>query len=289
MLDGDTAAGVIGYFHVPILKKNIAPFSLRARKAVIVAASEIQTPGLLRRSGIRSRHLGAHFQAHPAVGLVGVFDQTVNMWFGATQGYEVDEHRADGCFKVETVALPPELILARLPGVGRKWLMNMAEASHMASWGVEIRAEAQGSIREGLFGTDIKYDLTARDMAHLRQGLRFTAELFFAAGAREVITGIHGLPERLHSVADAKLLERGPDDPAAYSFLTSHLFGTARMSVAEKDGVVGTDLHVHGTKNFYVIDSSVFPTNLGVNPQHTIMGIAMHAAHRIAGRNFRAT
>lgn len=283
MLDGDTAVGVKGFFHVPIVKKNIAPFSLRARRAVIVAASAIQTPGLLRRSGVRSPHLGAHFQAHPAVGLVGIFDQPVNMWFGATQGYEVDEHRTDGLFKVETVALPPELILARLPGVGRKWLMNMAEAPHMASWGVEIRAEAQGSVREGLLGTDVKYDLTARDMAHLRRGLRVTAELFFAAGARTVISGIHGLPERLHTMDEARLLENGPDDPAAYSFLTSHLFGTARMSVAPKDGVVGPDLHVHGTRNLYVLDSSVFPTNLGVNPQHTIMGIAMHAAHRIAG------
>jgi choline dehydrogenase-like flavoprotein len=31
-----------------------------------------------------------------------------------------------------------------------------------------------------------------------------------------------------------------------------------------------------------VIDSSLFPTNLGVNPQLAIMGIAMHAARQIA-------
>lgn len=282
LLKGNTAVGVKGHFHVPILKKNIAPFSLGARRAVIVAASAIQTPGLLRRSGVRSPHLGEHFQVHPAVGLVGVFDQPVNMWFGATQGYEVDEHRADGRFKVETIALPPELIFARLPGVGRKWLANMAEAPHMASWGVEIRAEAQGSIHEGFAGTEVKYDLTPRDVTRLRRGLRFTAELFFAAGARQVLSGIHGLPERLASVDEAKLLEDGPDDPAAYSFLTSHLFGTARMSRDSKYGVVGPAFEVHGTRNFYVIDSSIFPTNLGVNPQHSIMGVAMHAAHRIA-------
>jgi choline dehydrogenase-like flavoprotein len=57
------------------------------------------------------------------------------------------------------------------------------------------------------------------------------------------------------------------------------------MSVRPGDGVVGTDFAVHGAKNFYVIDSSVFPTNLGVNPQHAIMGIAMHAAKRIAATN----
>ena len=74
-------------------KESCAIFLACPQSTVIVAASAIQTPGLLRRSGVRSRHLGEHFQTHPAVGLVGVFDQPVNMWFGATQGYEVDEHR----------------------------------------------------------------------------------------------------------------------------------------------------------------------------------------------------
>jgi choline dehydrogenase-like flavoprotein len=80
-------------------------------------------------------------------------------------------------------------------------------------------------------------------------------------------------------------LETGPDDPACYLFALTHLFGTARMSVRPSEGVVGTDFCVHGTKGLYVIDSSIFPTNLGVNPQHTIMGIAMHAAKKIATAN----
>ncbi|MCA1554679.1 MAG: GMC family oxidoreductase [Chloroflexi bacterium] len=46
--------------------------------------------------------------------------------------------------------------------------------------------------------------------------------------------------------------------------------------------MVGTDFRVHGTQNLYVVDSSLFPTNLGVNPQHPIMGVAMHAAQQIA-------
>jgi choline dehydrogenase-like flavoprotein len=60
------------------------------------------------------------------------------------------------------------------------------------------------------------------------------------------------------------------------------MFGTARMGVTPKHGVVDTDFTVHGTENLYVVDSSVFPTNTGVNPQHPIMGIAMHAAKRLA-------
>jgi choline dehydrogenase-like flavoprotein len=268
---GDRAVGVVG-----------RDFTYRAARAVIVAASAIQTPGLLSRSGVRSPYLGRHLQGHPGTPLVGIFDHEVNMWSGATQGYEVDEHRERGRFKVETVSLPTEMFLATLPGVGRRWVEAMAQASKAASWAVVLRAYAHGRVREGPFGTTIHFDLERRDMENLRRGLRVTAELLFAAGAREVVTGVRGLPERIGSEDQAALLEGGPLDPAAYLFSMSHLFGTARMSVRPADGVVGTDFAVHGRQGLYVIDSSVFPTNLGVNPQLTIMAVAMHAAEQLA-------
>jgi len=47
--------------------------ALIANKAVLVAASAIQTPGLLWRSGLRGPHLGRHFQGHPGMAVVGLF------------------------------------------------------------------------------------------------------------------------------------------------------------------------------------------------------------------------
>ena len=45
------------------------------------------------------------------------------------------------------------------------------------------------------------------------------------------------------------------------------------------------DSHVlikdHEVAGLYVVDSSVFPTNLGVNPQHSIMAMSRLAATRI--------
>jgi choline dehydrogenase-like flavoprotein len=41
---------------------------------------------------------------------------------------------------------------------------------------------------------------------------------------------------------------------------------------------------VHGTESLYVVDASVFPSNIGVNPQLAIMTLARHAAHGILGR-----
>jgi choline dehydrogenase-like flavoprotein len=54
------------------------------------------------------------------------------------------------------------------------------------------------------------------------------------------------------------------------------------MSDDPKRGVVrSTDLRHHGIDNLHVVDGSVFPTSLGVNPQLSIYGLARLAATRI--------
>ena len=266
---GDRAVGVSGY-----------GFELAARRAVIVAASAVQTPLLLARSGVVSPHLGRHFQAHPGAGVVGLFDEPVRMWSGATQGYEIDEYRQDLRVKLETVALPPELFFATLPGVGRRWVRAMARSEFAASWAIALQARAEGRVGERFGRTSIEFTIGPRDVDDLRRALRRIAELFFAAGARSIMPAVRGLPDEIRS-DELDLLDQAPTDPGAYSFVLSHLFGTARMDPRPTGGVVATDFSVHGRRGVYVIDSSIFPTNLGVNPQHTIMAIAMHATQRI--------
>jgi choline dehydrogenase-like flavoprotein len=44
---------------------------------------------------------------------------------------------------------------------------------------------------------------------------------------------------------------------------------------------VDLDFAVRDLPGAYVLDSSVFPSNLGVNPQHTMMAVARLGAWRI--------
>jgi len=46
--------------------------------------------------------------------------------------------------------------------------------------------------------------------------------------------------------------------------------------------VVDARLKMHGMDNIWVVDGSVFPTSLGVNPQLSIFGLAHWAADQIA-------
>lgn len=256
---------------------------VRARRGVILAASAVQTPCLLRRSGLGDpRHVGEHFRAHPGAAMIGVFDAPVRHWQGATQGYESDAFRRQG-IKFEAISLPFPLGGVRIPGVGDAFSRAAADWDRMAIWAVQVRAEAEGRVRPGWFGPRVSYTPAPGDMARLRRGLAILAEMLFAAGARAVLPGIHGLPERIeHPDRARRLIRHGPLDPRAYKMIATHLFGTARMSLDPASGVVGPDFQVHRLPGLFVVDSSVFPANLGVNPQHTIMAVAMVAARRLA-------
>lgn len=251
-----------------------------AKRGIILAASAIQTPGILKRSGLRNKALGRYFQIHPASSLVGYFDRDISMQTGATQGYNsihfLDSHR----FKLEVLSLPPELITTRLPLLGPQLSQKMLEYKQLLNWAIILKAGAHGTVKQR-FGKDwISYTLTPADMNSLRQAYKTLSEMMFAVGAKEVLPCVYGMPI-LRSADDLKLWDDASIDPKAYSLVSSHLFGTTRMGPHKKSSVVDLNFQVHGMDKVYVLDSSIFPTNIGVNPQHTIMAVARLGTSRL--------
>ncbi len=258
-------------------------FEIRARRGVIVAASALFTPLLLRKSGVRHPLLGQRFQAHPGAAMVGAFDEPVHMGFGASQGYEVPMRERG--FKLEALGLPPDMLAARLPGAGRAWQERVADLGHYVQWGGLVRMEAKGRVRPGLFdGMSVRYEPTQRDLAVLKEALLTVGRLMFAAGAHEIYPGVVGLPEVVRHVEELEPLARRELRRGEAHLVASHLFGTSCAAKDPKLGVVDENLAVRGARNLYVMDASVFPTNLGVNPQHSIMGVVWCAAEALAER-----
>jgi choline dehydrogenase-like flavoprotein len=256
---------------------------LRARRAVLIAASAVQTPNLLRRSGLRGSSLGSHFQCHPGLGVAGVFDDPVAMSFGATQGAECLDLRTSDRLKLETLSMPPELGAVRIPGVGQELMRRMGSFANLAVWAIVLRAEAEGKVTRGWDGRDkVTFSLTRADLERSRKGVALLARMMFRAGAREVWPGIFGIPTVLKSIDDVRHVDEAPLESRAYSFITTHLFGAARMGTDARASVVGPDFQCHDARGLYVVDSSVFPTNLGVNPQHSIMAMSRLASAGIA-------
>jgi choline dehydrogenase-like flavoprotein len=60
---------------------------------------------------------------------------------------------------------------------------------------------------------------------------------------------------------------------------------TCRMGLDPATSVVGTDGQCYSLKGLYIVDGSIFPTSLGVNPSITIFAMVTAMARRMAAGN----
>ncbi len=245
-----------------------APMTARARRAVFLAASAVHTPWLLLRSGVGG--VGRGFQCHPGAGVAGLFATPAGAVPEATQAMESVAFLRDR-FKLESLVLPPALRVARVPGVGQRLVARLALLDRVALWGVSVRAEARGSIHRGPWGPLVRYTTTARDRATLLRGLAVAAEAMLAAGALEVWPGVYGAPEAITTIREARALADVDPAPGVTPLVATHFFG----------GVpVGACFEAGGVQGLVVADSSLFPTNIGVNPMCAITAVATVVAER---------
>lgn len=274
------AVGVEGDVLEEGTRKKKGKFVVRARRAVIVAASVVWTPVLLRKSGIKGL-AGDRLQLHPGSAIVGRFDEPVNMGFGATQSYEIPMR--DRGYKIESLAMPPEMLAARLPGAGTQWQEMLGQLDHFAQWVVQVRMKAHGTVRPTWSGdADARYMPLDGDLRRMQEALALICKMFFIAGAKEVYPGLGRLPQVLTDISQVKIIEDARIEMGDLHLIASHLFGTACAGRDAATSVVGPDLQCHDVRDLYVMDASVFPTNLGVNPQHSIMAVVWRAAEKLA-------
>jgi choline dehydrogenase-like flavoprotein len=78
-----------------------------------------------------------------------------------------------------------------------------------------------------------------------------------------------------------------PDGYRNVSFDDSyHWMSGTRMATDARDGVVDTDLKLHGVRNAYVCSHSVFPTSGYANPVHTLLALALRLADHLTGKPY---
>lgn len=255
--------------------------TVRAR-AVVVSCGAILTPLLLGAQGLgaRSGQLGKNLSIHPAAGALAEFDEQILPWAGIPQGYSIEELHEEGIL-YEGAMVPLEMTMSMTQRIGPE-LIRLAESfDHVASFGFLVEDSSRGSVRAVRGQPVIQYWLTEKDVAHIKRGMDVLAQVYFAAGAKVVHTGIAGF-ETLTSEQQLAGLRRATLRPWDLDLSAYHPLGTARMGRDPATSVVGPDHQVHDTPGLYVVDGAAVPSSLGVNPQVTIMALATRAAEKIA-------
>jgi choline dehydrogenase-like flavoprotein len=257
---------------------------------VIVAASAIHSPALLLRSGLAnsSYEVGRHLTFHLTSGLLGVYDKVVYPAGGIPQSAMCDEflnkNGDGGGFWIEAVPVYPTLASLALPGFGYEHKELMRNYTHIGASIVLVKEiDSEGRVELNDYGRpSISYDIGTKDLEYMKQGLKTAAEIHFAAGAKRVMT-LHSQKMEFTSLRsiDERLANAqwGKNEIALYS---AHPLGTCRMAEHPLRSVVNSNCETHDINGLFVIDGSVTPTSLGVNPQMTILAIAEKSAEWIA-------
>jgi choline dehydrogenase-like flavoprotein len=243
---------------------------------VFVACGAIQTPGLLRRSGM-TRNVGDTLCFHPMIKLVAAFPEEINtpgQFDPVHQVKEFDPRFSMGC----SISTPPMLALSLVEQpdcqseVDRNW-------RHMGIYYAQTTG-GRGVVRTvpGFRDVLVRWQYRAVDMRDLGEGLRKLGECLFAAGAVALYPAISGVPV-LRSVAD---LDRLPMELSARraSLSTLHLFSTCPMGEDVSRCVTDSFGKVRGTDGLYLSDASILPGPTVVNPQGSVMAMAHRNALR---------
>lgn len=254
--------------------------SIRFRH-VFVCAGAIHTPALLQRSGIR-RNIGRTLAVHPTVKLAARFADSINVTDDVPV-HQVKEFAPDLSFGGS--ASHPGLVALALLDNWRDFRDVVVDWPAIAVYYAAITSEGRGRVVSVPGTTDplVTYRLTARDRALLAQGLERLSLLLLEAGATDVFPSYRDAPR----VRDRRSLARISSTFAATkaSVMTVHLCSTVPMG--EDRDRCGASSHglVHDTTNVFVNDASLLPDAPGVNPQGSVMSIALrNVRHFVNGR-----
>ncbi len=251
-------------------------------KRFIVSGGALNSPALLLRSDLNDNgRVGLRTFLHPVVGSAGVYDFAIDPFRGAPQSAASHHfaHRKDDVgFFLEAAPWYPSVAAGAVPGFGKSHedVMNGAakQALHIAITIDGFHDDVPGG-RVTLRPSGaplLDYPITPKLWDTFRFAQKRLAEVQFASGAKSVST-LHDPPVVMATLQEAAI-DAARWEIGSVPVFTAHQMGGCAMGDDPKSSVVRSeDLRHHTIKNLWVMDGSVFPTSLGVNPQESIYGL----------------
>ena len=261
-------------------------------KVTVASGGALNSPSLLLRSGITAGgQVGRRTFLHPVVTMVAVYPEPVSGYYGAPQSiysHQFNEPAAGEIgFFLEAAPVQPMLMaqaaVAHGPLLSEK-MKHLPNISALISLSIDglLDSEAGGTVsvrKDGRMRLD--YAFTPALERSFQRAHEAIARLHLAAGAEDVIS-LHADPCHVRTEADLKKLKQQAYGQLKHPIFTAHQMGGCAMGADRRTSVVNQQHGVHGVAGLFVVDGSVLPTALGVNPSQTIYGLAGRAAQFVA-------
>jgi hypothetical protein len=160
----------------------------------------------------------------------------------------------------------------------------MESLPHLGMLGVMIRDQSRGRVWFDLKGKPlVTYNLLPQDVELLKRAIVYAGRLCWAAGAKRLHLGLVG-DDPIDTSSQFERFQERRVRASDLALISYHPLGTCRMGRDRRTSVVDLDHQAHDVPGLFVVDGSTVPGPPGVNPQLTIMALAVRAAEQIAKR-----
>jgi choline dehydrogenase-like flavoprotein len=254
----------------------------------VLSAGALNSPALLLRSSLTQGPVGKNTWLHPVVAVGALYKERIEGFYGAPQSVASHHfaHRPEGAgFFLEVAPVHPMLTGIAMPGFGAPLRSRMALLPNISSC-ISLMIDGFHGDQGGTVtlrpdgGPKLDYPFDGRHYECFRAGMKAMARLHLANGAEQVVT-FHSQPLAITKESELEQIDREPLGPNLFAAFTAHQMGGCRFGNDPSKSVVNPQLRHHFVENLFVVDGSVFPTSLGVNPMQSIYGVASWAADHI--------
>ena len=287
IMEGNRVGGIRTRATDHISNRKGPSMEVRA-KCTVLAAGVVGTPTLLQKNGNAANSsgmVGKNLIFHPGAAIMGIYDEEVVPWEGATQGY-ASIHYIEQGFKLEVLWAPPAVLAVRFPGFGNEFKSYIANYKHMAPFDVVVNSGSLGEVKARKRGWNpvLKYNFLQEDVDTMKEGIAVLSEICHAAGAHTILSGVHGVDNVLKADTAAEKIRAAKLKPTDITVAANHVFGTTKMGADPKDSVVDTYGKTHDLDDLYIVDTSIMPCCTGVNPMFTVMALADKISQNLKDR-----
>lgn len=261
-------------------------------KVVVSSAGAINGPALLLRSGITAGgRVGRRTFLHPVVPMVGEYERPIEPWQGAPQSagsHQFIDRGPDAYgYFIEAAPLQPMIAAVafnRWGGPMTEFMARLGHVSGIIALCVDglLKGDEGGTVSVRSDGrAKLDYAVSPRLAEGFRHATVSLAKIHLAAGVKRALS-THMDNVLLTSEADLPALEAAPYGAHEHAIFSAHQMGGCAMGATKESSVVNNKHQSWEIPNLFVVDGSVLPTALGVNPSETVYALAHRAIEFVA-------